>query len=216
MELAFDKDGKAYLTNPDEIKDLDNMIRGIAYRYNNWAGLKAEEDIIPTLWCKAMKMINFKKSEITKDYIARGCYYGCIDLYNQKKKDNESHFPMDPTSLDWVRPEDNSKDDSGDKSDSPLEGSLSDSGEGFEDNLLVDSIIQLFPEGSTERLYVELISKWVGLNDATPDEAGYKRKDYKISQRCGYASDTSSGYRSMKYRVKDKIRENYKNYDFIQ
>lgn len=208
--MEVDSKGKVKL-GTDEVRNLNNMIRGIAYRYNGWAGLRAEEDIIPVLWCKAMTMIRRKKTDITMNYIARGCYNGCIDLYDAKKKGNDHECTFEEDLMEAFT----SKEQQDSTSDLSLilTGGSSYKGDGSdpEGSLLITDLMNLFPEGSAEQTYINLISKWVGLNNANPEDVGYKHKDYVIAKKCGYASDTSSGYRNFKYRVRDKIREFYQD-----
>lgn len=191
--------------NEEEINELDKMLNGIASRYNGWAGLDKDSDIVPELWCKVMKIIN-KKQEVNMNYLARACYFTCIDLYDKTKRNNDRNFSAEPSLFDTLL--DESNDRVGFKASANTKPNTV---EDYTEPLVIE-LLNLFPKGTKERTYVEMNIQWTGMSGGSTDDIQFKGKEYKTAIACGYASDTSSGYRSMVSRIRTAIKDYYTEY----
>lgn len=208
--MVINDEGKLDLS-PYEVEKLNNMINGIAYRHDGWAGLSAEVDIVPSLWCKVMLMLQKRTTSISMNYIARACYNGCIDLYKKQKFTNMHSFTSDDSMIGKVK-EIGHTDPSSSLFSTSIENELNVSDAiDPEATLLVNDLLSMFPEGSSERTYISAVAQWEGLYGAKPESSGYKHKNYIISKLCGFASGSSSGYRSLKLNVRNAISKKYGN-----
>jgi hypothetical protein len=192
----------------EEFNKLDKMINGISWKYNGWSGLE-QEDIAMELWIKTCEVIKYT-GNINYNLIARCCYNKAIDMCRSARKTVTNSF----SASEFLESCFNSDKDFAKDSDN---GSINISrNSDFYSKTDIEDMIKLFDPDTKERKYIILMILYLGLDEEIFNNPGScydklfgnERMDYEIAKKLNYANDTSQGYRQLRERVRNKLREN--------
>lgn len=203
---------KQVVISEEDFNKINAMLKGVSYKYKDWGGLSFD-DIYQECWLKTMEMIQDWGTIPDLNLICRSCYNRIFDLgrYQARRVDQ---LPTDPGSFDWG--EDSLTDNDSDKAssasnklqDAILNGSSEKLGSDFESNLIMEEIENLFPEGSKEREFIRELEVYDGLREEFGADIYNKlfnrnmTKENEIARNLGYANISSSGYKSLRWRVR--------------
>jgi len=190
----------SYELSDEDYLALSDMLNGIAWRYNGWSGLLAE-DIEMELWIKTIEVIREMDGRVELNYIARCCYYRTIDMCRYAKTRNIEHS-FDPSIIEMCTTDTEVVTDIDILSRPEMDD--------YSFMVLLD-LTRLFPVDSKENKYLQLIAMYAGMREVD-DESFLKelcdeRMELVIAKRLGYADDTSNGYRKMRTRVRQVVAE---------
>ena len=200
------------LLTEEVVKELDKMIRKIAWTKRNTVVIEFEE-LINELWLKALDVIE-KKGEVDFNYIAKACFYGIVDIVRKNVK-NES-FPCTNQTFDHCITRDQYHETSSDKAASMVYEYSSVNGKRFEnavERIELEDILNLFdPEDEEkERLYVKTWMDILGFNENLehPENLPERAYDRYIAvEVLHYAGSGSGGYMKLRNRVREKLIAN--------
>lgn len=181
-----------YTISDEEFDQLHKMVRGIASKFHGWAGMHVD-DIEIDLWIKTTQIVNGWNGEVVPNFIARCCYNEAKSLYRKELKHKDVH-PYDKGLLEIMLEKNDSRDTEDDLS-----------------QVHIEEIIGLFEEGTKDKEYVQMLNTYLQGDDDEKYDFESRVMNQEIALKLGYANSTSNGYRRLKYRVGEVIKEYYLN-----
>ena len=183
----------------EQVKELDEMMRGIAYRKKSIIPREYTiDDIVSEFWVVAMNNINAMGS-IEKALIAKKCYSRLVDIVRESYK--KSLFTMDSSILDRMG---NTEDDNCEYGSEFIENDAED----MMSEITIKDILSKFREGTNERKYLEFMIKYY--TNVQVDDNPYRggrigAMDSYLSKMLGFAGEASGGYRKVRNKVKSMV-----------
>lgn len=210
MEIS--DSGEVQLTE-EEFDQINKMVCGISWKRHGWSGLEAD-DIMVELWLKVMQVLKDCR-EVNLPLLAGCCWNRSMDLCRAAKRQKERCFSI-PNAYEIFEDSDQITDE--------YDGSASRGSnvlrkyevDDCDSNMSIKAMLDLFPPDSKEYEYIQLSLLYNGLvetyyKDPTKkfdDVFGNQRRELELAWKLGFANDTSSGYRNLRDRVRNKIIEN--------
>lgn len=150
---------KYYNTNTEDemIVKFHKIVSGVARKYaSKWV---SREDLEQVLWVKVLEVVEGCGgiANTSGNLIATCCYRAAVDYYRKSRKDYETNtsFEYEATNNDGTLAYDESK----------LVSSNKFRNQSQELYVMVQEVLNLFPEGSKERTYIEMRLYNAGLMD---------------------------------------------------
>ena len=179
----------------EEYSKINRMCFGIAKRRSGWSKLSTVDDLAMDLWIKAIEILE-TTNEVNFSWIGRCLWNKVIDLCRADKRIADKQF-----AAEYIDPICQEADEV-----NPMEPVLV--REDLDSGANIRDILDLFEEGSRERRYVELIALYTGSPRSGKGKIfDESRMELQVAMKLGYASDTSSGYRNLRNRVRLRIAE---------
>lgn len=193
----------------EEVKALDTMIRKLVYKKKGAGKIPFQmsvEDVVSEMWITAMEVIN-KKGSVEMNLIAIACLCRLVDLTRAYVR--RPCVAIDPSRFSYLLGEEDSIEHKVDGSRAVgelLTSKLEQPGE----NLPLDDILNLFEKDSKEYKFVKLMIGASGARVESPEDAPDScAVDGFVAMKMGYASVSSNGYKRVRSRVRETIREHY-------
>lgn len=197
---------KVVLTN-EQFEEIERVVSGISRR-KAW-GVFTYEDLHQDLWLDVMELIEKVGEVPSLNLVARVCYNKVTDKIRYNRRRSDSQLLGDGTESNFEK------------------GSTNESAEDFMvsrglggssvtmSNLVVQEMMELFDEGTKERLYIYQMAVFHNALDPEEDTSeefdtlfsNDKRFDNEIAINMGYSGSHSSGYKRVRWAVRERILE---------
>lgn len=190
------------------------------------------DDLKNELWYKALKVLE-KTGDYNLDYVAVSCYNYATDLYRKAERKLSRFVSSDVK--DYLYSRDgffDFYDGSFDENDIPTPTStnrfnkeahlmnmgskfLSENNEDYSSSVIINDILKLFSRDSKEYMFVRLLALYFDIPLSDNERDGWRFEDFfsrdryenSMAKALGFANDTSSGYRSLRARVRNTLTE---------
>lgn len=177
----------------DQVKEINSIIRGIAYKKEYTYPTISREDVEMELWINTLELIN-KTGSVDYPLIATMCYRRIVDMI--RKEANRSHFSYESI----FETKDNSE-----------ESSINYSNR-FDDeysDLILEDILSMFDESSKEYKFVEIMIEFSRAKETNKFNVNAKFNETTVAKLLGFSNSSSSGYKRVRGNVRWVIREKY-------
>lgn len=199
------------LLTPEVTKELDSMIKKIAYKKRNTVVIEFE-DLVSELWLKALSVIE-KYGKVDFDLIAKACFFGIVDIVRSNVKTNAT--PYANQMFDYCITREQFQNTSANHHEGTIYEFSTIQGNRFEkaqERIEIQEILDLFDSETEEkeRLYVKTWIEITGLDEdiENPEELPEKAYERFIAvDKLGYAGSGSGGYLRLKRRVRARLIE---------
>lgn len=195
---------------PEQFKRLTKIINGIAAKRNGWLQIPKEE-VIGELWLKSYEVIGRCNSFIPS-VIARSLWNRLNDICRIGKRRKEKVI----LSSEWLEKI---------ETEDEVDGQTLSIEDDNTSKLYILEMMNLFPDDSDEKKYLKALMFQIGLDEyLTKDDIDYmrefedrliaeneklrQRKETKIAKFLGFTTESSTGYRLIKEKVKQILIEN--------
>lgn len=140
------------------LEKYSRIVKGVAKKYaSKWV---SREDLEQVLWIKVLEVVKDcgGLENTNQSLISRCCFNKAVDFYRKSRKDYETNGSLE---VELERPEGQLEYDEG-----KLLANSRFTNESQQVYMLVKEVVNLFPEGSKERKYVEMRLYNAGLLDS--------------------------------------------------
>lgn len=188
----------------ERVKVMNDIITGIAKRSSYKFLTKDVDEISQELWLAVLKKEESVGYDLDLDLIARICYdkivdiqryderrntYSLEELYcfeEEEKPDGKSHLKVKLDQSTFETPDNTTR-------------------------ILIDELLNLFPEGTKERIFLEYWSTASGYHDFGLIGNGGQKDGFTESELAtkflGYAGTASGGYKKFRDKMRKFVRD---------
>lgn len=197
------------LWSEERVNTVNDIITGIARRSAYKFKTKDVDELVQELWIKVLEEENKKNNELDLNLIAKMCYNKIVDIIRHDCVRNSVSFD------ELFGMEDGSSEEeykvscrAGGTGNLDKEEFYTRPAEDQVDRLYVKSLLELFPEGSKERIFLEFWATKSNVKDYKVQGTGIKEDGFtegSLAKSLGYAGSYSSGYTNFRKKMKNYI-----------
>lgn len=185
------------MRSEERVHSMNDVITGIARRSIYKFRDKTVEELSQELWIKVLEKERAIGYDLDLDLIARVCYDYVVDL--QRYGARRNHLSLDELI-----------ENSGDE-DSGLNGFFShfDDPDNI-DRILINDLINIFPEGSQERIFLIYHCTSSGYKDFGVEGNGKRCDGYTesdLAHKLGYTGTGNRGFKNFKKKMRELVKE---------
>lgn len=203
----------------EEVAVMDSLINEVSAKYNGWYGLEFE-DLHSQLWAEAMRFSNLDNFMENRGTTVNSLKRKAISMVRKASLRYSTQIPSNFVEANSVDNE-KSKLTPGSAVSSSEVSAWYNGSSHMGDDFNIYDILSVFTEGSREHIYVSLLMLEMGfvdtykgmsyeqtfgvVKDSELLSAKGSTRDMLISDKMGFASSSSSAYKSTKYKVRKKL-----------